>query len=154
MTRESPAIEVDRSLSGQRVVAMLERLACTSGLPTTLGVDNGPEFTSKALDAWAHRHGVPLAFSRPGTPTDNPFIEAFNARFREECLNQHWFMSIEEARTTIEAWRVEYHTERPHTALRNQAPTEYKAHWLQTREIQTASDYPHRWTKVWVRTNV
>ena len=108
MTRESPALEVDRSLSGQRVVAVLDRLASTHGLPKTLFVDNGPEFTSKALDEWAHRRGVKLAFSRPGTPTDNPFIEAFNARFREECLNQHWLISIEEARTTIEAWRAEY----------------------------------------------
>jgi putative transposase len=140
MSRESPAIEVERSLSGQRVAAVLERLASTHRLPKTLFVDHGPEFTSKALDAWVHCHGVQLAFSRPGTPTDHPCIEAFNARFREECLNQHWFVSLEEARTTIEAWRVEYNTERPHTALRNQAPAEYKAHWLQTREIQTASD--------------
>jgi transposase InsO family protein len=90
MTRERSAREVDGSLSGQRVVMVLERLACTHGLPKVLWVDNGPEFTSKALDAWAHRRGVRLAFSRPGTPTDNPFLEAFNARFREECLNQQW----------------------------------------------------------------
>jgi len=83
MSRESPAIEVDASLSGQRVVAMLDRLAGTYGVPKILFVDSGPEFTSKALDAWAHRHGVKLAFSRPGTPTDNPFIQAFNARLRE-----------------------------------------------------------------------
>jgi putative transposase len=140
MTRESPAIEGDASLSGPRVVMVLERLACTHGRPKVLWVDNGPEFTSKALDEWAHRRGVQLAFSRPGTPTDNPFIEAFNARFREECLNQHWFISIEEARTTIEAWRVEYNTERPHTALPNQAPAVYKATWLQNQEAQTASD--------------
>jgi putative transposase len=140
MSRESPAIEVDRSLSGQRVVAVLERLASTHRRPKTLFVDNGPEFTSKALDAWAHRHGVQLAFSRPGTPTDHPFIEAFNARFREECLNQHWFGSIEEARTTVEAWRVEYNTERPHTALGHQVPAGYKARWLQAQETRTASD--------------
>jgi putative transposase len=77
MSRESPAIEVDRSLPGTRVVAILERLACTYGLPRVLYVDNGPECVSKALDAWAHRNGVKLHFSRPGTPTDNPFIEAF-----------------------------------------------------------------------------
>jgi putative transposase len=140
MSRERPAIEVDRALSGQRVVAVLERLASTHGLPKTLFVDNGPEFTSKALDAWAHRHGVQLAFSRPGTPTDNPFLEAFNARFREECLNQHWFGSLEDARTPVEAWRVEDNTERPHTALGHQAPAGYKARWLQAQETQTASD--------------
>jgi putative transposase len=140
MTRESLAIAVDVSLSGQRVVAVLERLAGTHGVPNILFVDNGPEFTSKAVDAWAHRHGVKLAFSRPGTPTDNPFIEAFNARFREECLNLHWFASVGEAGTTIEAWRVEYNTERPHTALHNQAPAVYKANWIQIQEVQAASD--------------
>jgi putative transposase len=140
MTRESPAVEVDRSPSGQRVVAVLERLAATHGLPKTLCVDNGPEFTSKALDSWAHQRGVKLAFSRPGTPTDNPFIEAFNARFREECLNQHWFSSIEEARATIEAWRIEYNTERPHTALNKQAPVVYKAYWLRTQKLLNANN--------------
>ena len=140
MTRERPAIEVDTSLGGQRVVAVRERLAATHGLPQTRLVDNGPEGTSKALAAWAHCHGVKLAFSRPGTPTANPCIEAFNARFREECLNQHWFVSVEEARTIIEAWRVEYQTERPHTALQHQAPAVYKATWRQHQGVQTASD--------------
>jgi putative transposase len=135
MTRESPAIEVDGSLSGQRVVAVLKRLGGAHGLPKILFVDNGPEFTPKALDAWAHQHGGKLAFSRPGAPTDNPFIEAFNARFREECVNQHWFVSLEEARTTIEAWRVDYTTERPLTALHCQAPAVDKAAWLQSQGI-------------------
>jgi putative transposase len=139
-TPESPAIEVGFSLSGTRVVAVLERLASTHGLPTTLFVDNGPECTSKALDAWAHRHGVKSAFSRPGTPTDNPFIEAFKARFREECLNRHWFAAVEEACFTIQAWRVEYNTERPHTALHSQAPAAYKADWIQIQEVQAASE--------------
>jgi putative transposase len=106
---------------------------------------------AKPLGAWAHRHGVQSAFSRPGTPTDNPFIEAFDAGFREGCVNQHGLMSIEEARLTIDAWREEYNTERPHTALRDQAPAEYKAHLLQTRAIQTTSDSPDRSTNVWVR---
>jgi putative transposase len=140
MTRESPALEVEGSLRGQRVVTVLERRACTHGLPTVLWVDNGPECTSKAIDEWAHRRGVQLAFSRPGTPTDHPCIEAFNARFREECLHQPWFISIEEARTAIEAWRVEYTTERPHTALHNEAPAVYKVTWLRNHGVQTASD--------------
>ena len=122
------------------MVAVLKRLGGAHTLPKILFVDNGPECTSKALDAWAHQHGVKLAFSRPGRPTDNPFIEAFNARFREECLNQHWFVSLEEARTTIEAWRVDYHTERPHSALHCQAPAVYRAAWLQSQEIRTAND--------------
>jgi putative transposase len=140
MTRERPAIEVDFSLSGMRVVAVLEQLAGTGSLPGTLCVDHGPEFTSKALDAWAPRHGAKLAFSRPGTPTDNPFLEAFNARFREECLNQYWFVSLGEARTAIEAWQVEYNMERPHTALHHQAPAIYKATWLQNQEVQRVRD--------------
>jgi putative transposase len=129
MSRESPAIEVDRSLTGQRVVAVLERAAARSGLPKILQVDNGPEFTSQALDAWAHRHGVKLAFSRPGTPTDNPFIEAFNGRVRQECLDLQWFYSLEEARNCLEEWRVDYNTIRPHTALGSQTPAAFVAAW-------------------------
>jgi putative transposase len=155
MTRENPAIEVDLSLSGSRVVAVLEQLAGTGRLPGTLFVDNGPEFTAKALDAWAHRHGVKLAFSRPGTPTDNPFIEAFKAQFQEACFNQQWCVTLGAARTTIEAGRVEYkedNMERPHTALHHQAPAVYKATWLQNQEVQTVRDEPSRWTRKWVRT--
>jgi putative transposase len=137
MSRESPAIEVDRSLTGQRVVAVLQRLAAQRGLPQVLQVDNGPEFTSQALDAWAHRHGVKLAFRRPGTPTDNPFIEAFNGRVREECLDQQWFYSLEEARICLEEWRKDYNTNRPHTALGNQTPAAYAAAW---REQQTSRE--------------
>ncbi len=90
-----------------------------------LSIDNGPEFIFKALAAWAHRHGVRLEFSRPGKPTDNAFIEAFNRRFRDECLNLHWFDSLEEAQATIEAWRVDYNTERPHVALGQQTPAAF-----------------------------
>ncbi len=91
---------------------MLERLA----------VDNGPEFISKALDAWAYQNGVQLEFSRPGKPTDNAFVESFNGHFREECLDRHWFASLEEARQVIEGWRIEYNTERPHRALKQRTP--------------------------------
>jgi len=129
MIRESPAIEADRSLTGHRVVAVLERLAAQRGLPTILQVDTGPEFTSKALDEWAHARGVKLAFSRPGTPTDTPFIEAFNGRLRQECLDQQWVMSLEEARNCLEEWRRDYNTTRPHTALGNQTPAAYAAAW-------------------------
>ena len=135
MTRESPAIAVSRSFSGQAVAAILERLAQTTGLPQVIQVDNGPEFVSKALDEWAHRHQVKLAFSRPGTPTDNPLIEAFNGRFRQECLDQNWFASLTEARTIIEAWRQDYNTVRPHTALDNLTPTAYKEKWLQQQRL-------------------
>jgi putative transposase len=140
MRRESPAIAVDRSLTGQRVVAVLERLAAQRGLPQVLQVDNGPEFTSRALDAWAHQRDVKLAFSRPGTPTDNPFIEAFNGRLRQECpdsLDQQWFFSLEEARRCLEEWRRDYNTIRPHTALGNQTPAAFAAAW---REQQASGE--------------
>jgi putative transposase len=129
VSRVSPAIEVGVSLTGERVVAVLERLRGTGGLPQRIAIDNGPEFISKALDAWAYRNGVRLEFSRPGKPTDNAFAESFNGHFRAECLDQHWFASLEEARTTIEAWRVEYNTERPHRALKQQTPAAWEADW-------------------------
>jgi putative transposase len=112
---------------------MLNRLADSWGLPTSIQVDNGPEFTSKALDDWAHRHRIKLVFSRPGTPTDNPSSEAFHGRFRAECLDQHWFASLEEARQIIEDWRIDYHEVRPHTALDNQTPVAYKAAYLRNQ---------------------
>jgi putative transposase len=130
VSRVSPAIEVGHSLTGERVVAVLERLKRTAGTPERIAIDNGPEFISKALDAWAYRNGVQLEFSRPGKPTDNAFVESFNGRFRDECLNQHWFMSLEEVRQTVEAWRIEYNTERPHRALGQQTP----AAWVTARE--------------------
>lgn len=123
-TRECPVIEVGVSLSGIRVVAVLERLRVTRGLPQRITVDNGPEFRSKALDAWAHQHGVQLQFSRPGKPVDNTFIEAFNGRLRDECLNQHWFLSLADAQRTIERWRIGYNGARPHRGLAGRTPTQ------------------------------
>ena len=136
MSRESPLIAVERSFSGEQVAALLDQVAQRVGLPQAIQVDNGPEFTSKALDEWAARNKVTLLFSRPGTPTDNPYIEAFNGRLRDECLNQHWFASLEDARRTIEAWWVEYNVERPHTGLNNQAPADYRANWERERQLR------------------
>ncbi len=129
VSRVSPAIEADFSLTGERVVVVLDRLKATCGLPEAISVDNGPEFISRALDAWAHRNGVKLEFSRPGRPTDNPFIESFNGHFRAECLDQHWFTDLAEAREVIEAFRVEYNRERPHSALGNRTPAEFLDSW-------------------------
>lgn len=123
-TRECPAIEVDVSLGAARVVEVLERLRISRGLPQRITVDNGPEFRSKALDAWAHQHGVQLQFSRPGKPVDNTFIEAFNGRLRDECLNQHWFLSLADAQRTIERWRLGYNSARPHRGLAGRTPTQ------------------------------
>ena len=134
VSRVSPAIEVATSLTGERVVAVLERLRRTVGVPDRIAIDNGPEFVSKALDAWAYGNGVQLEFSRPGKPTDNAYVESFNGHFRAECLDQHWFASLEEARQTIEAWRVEYNTERPHRALGQQTPAAVEAAWQPRQE--------------------
>ena len=133
----------------ERVVAVVEHLKRTTGTPARIAVDNGPEVISKALDAWAYRRGVALVFSRPGKPTDNAVIEAFNSRFRDECLNLHWFATVEEARHTIEAWRVDDHAVRPHGALQQRTPAEFAAEW---REVMTGADSLYQWTRNWVRT--
>ncbi len=126
-TRESLAIRVGSRFASGQVAEVLAGVALGWGTPRELRVDNGPEFTGKMLDLWAYLHGVTLDFSRPGTPTDNAFIESFNGRVREECLSQHYFTNLEDARTTVESWRVEYNERRPHSALGNLAPREFAA---------------------------
>jgi putative transposase len=124
-TRECPAIEVDTSLGGVRVVSVLERLAVTRGLPEVITMDNGPEFTGRHLDEWASRYSVKLNFIRPGKPIENAFAESFNGRLRDECLNTNWFMNLRHARGVIEAWRKDYNEVRPHSSLDNRTPVEY-----------------------------
>jgi len=126
-TRECLAIEVDTSITGARVQSVLDRLADLRGLPRSITVDNGPEFDSQVLDKWAYRSGVQLSFIRPGKPNENAYIESFNGKFRDECLNEHWFISLAHARRVIEAWRIEYNTEQPHSSLGNQTPHEFAA---------------------------
>ncbi len=126
-TRECVAIEVDRSLPGARVVRVLERIAATVGLPRILVSDNGPEFAGRTLDTWAYRQGVARRFIRPGKPIENAYVESFNGTFRDECLNEHWFLSVAEARQIIEAWRIDYNTVRPHRSLRQQTPAAFAA---------------------------
>ncbi|MFV8529294.1 IS3 family transposase, partial [Ralstonia pseudosolanacearum] len=124
-TRECLAIEVDTSLPGLRVKQVLERLKEMRGLPASITVDNGPEFAGKVLDAWAYEAGVTLSFIRPGKPVENAYIESFNGRFRDECLNEHWFVSMRHARQLIEEWRIEYNTERPHSSLGYLTPVQF-----------------------------
>jgi putative transposase len=124
-TRECLAIEVDTSITGVRVQAVLDRLADTRGLPQSITVDNGPEFDGTVLDKWAYRMHVHLSFIRPGKPNENAYIESFNGKFRDECLNEHWFINLAHARNVIEAWRNEYNTERPHSSLGNRTPQEF-----------------------------
>ena len=124
-TRECVAIEVDRSLPGLRVTRVLARLHAAVGLPQTIVVDNGPEFAGRALDTWTYAHGVTLRFIRPGKPIENAYVESFNGKFRDECLNEHWFVSLADAKTAIEAWRVDYNTVRPHSSLGGRTPGQF-----------------------------
>ena len=124
-TRECLATEVDTSLPGLRVARVLDRLALERGLPESITVDNGPEFTRKTQDAWAYAHEVHLHFIDPGKPVQNAYIESFNGRLRDECLNEHWFMSLPAARSIVEAWRDDSNTVRPHSALGNRTPEEF-----------------------------
>ena len=127
-TRECLAIETDTSLPGVRVIEVLERLRDQRGLPHAIVADNGPEFAGRALDQWAHASGLKIDYIRPGKPVDNAFVESFNGRFRDECLNESWFQSLDEARNAIEAWRTDYNDVRPHSALGGRSPSEYARH--------------------------
>lgn len=127
-TRECPAIEVDTSLPAQRVIEVLERIGAERDcLPRVIIVDNGPEFVSRALDRWAYARGVQLLHIEPGKPVQNAFIESFNGTLRENCLSQHWFTSLADARRTIEEFRIDYNTVRPHSSLGHRTPAEFAA---------------------------
>ena len=123
-SRESLGIRVGQRLTGDDVVKVLEAVTAERRKPRTICVNNGPEFISKSLDWWASFNGVKLDFSRPGKPTDNAFIESFNGKFRQECLNQHWFLSLEDAQEVIDAWREDYNRHRPHSVLGDRSPVE------------------------------
>jgi putative transposase len=126
------ALEVDTSLGGTRVVAVLDRLAETRGLPRAITLDNGPEFTGRCLDEWAYRNDVKLNFIRPGKPVENAYIESFIGRLRDECLNENWFISLKDARDIIERWRMDYNEDRPHTSLGGLSPLEYARNYGKT----------------------
>jgi putative transposase len=135
-TRESLAIEVDTSLPAWRVAQVLDRLIVGRGqAPVEIVMDNGPELTSRALDQWAYERGVRLHFIDPGKPQQNAFIESFNGRFRDECLNEHWFLTLADAQRITEDWRVDYNRNRPHTSLGNLTPLEF-ARLLEDTQIK------------------
>ena len=125
VTRESLTLEVESSMGGAAVAMYLDKVALFRGYPKEILTDNGPEFISNALNQWAYDHDVNHVFTDPGKPTQNGYIESFNGKLRDECLNQHWFRSVAEARNIIKAWRVEYNQERPHSSLGNKTPLEY-----------------------------
>ena len=124
-TKESIAIEVDTSITGERVARVLDRISIARELPKYITVDNGPEFISLAMDGWAYRNAVKLNFSRPGKPVDNCYVESFHDKFREECLNMHYFLTLAEAKYIIEDWRRDYNGVRPHSALNYLTPSEF-----------------------------
>jgi putative transposase len=124
-SRECLAIEVDTSIGGARVVNVLERITEARGQAEVITVDNGPEFSGKALDEWAHRRGIKLNFIRPGKPVENAYIESFNGKLRDECLNQNWFISLKDARQAVEDWRIDYNEFRPHRSLGDLSPMEF-----------------------------
>ena len=128
-TRESPAIEVDSSLSAPRVTRVLDGVIDERGAPDSIRIDNGPEFTSRCFVAWAEGRKIRLTYIQPGKPAQNGFIESFNGRFRDECLNANWFENLADARRKIEAWRVDYNQHRPHSSLAYRTPEEFARQW-------------------------
>lgn len=131
-TREVLAIEVDTSLPGGRVVRVLERLAVERGAPDEIVLDNGPELAGKAVDQWAYERGVWLRFIEPGKPVQNAFVESFQGRLRDECLDRHWFVGLSDARHTVETWRQDYNQTRPHSALGYRPPQEFRRFFEET----------------------
>jgi len=138
-SKEVPVIEVDFSIGGDRVCRILDRLFAERPLPETVILDNGPEFAGTALDAWADHHGVRLHFIQPGKPVQNAFIESFNGKFRDECLNEHWFLTLQEAQVVIEAWRREYNEERTHSTIGDVTPLEFIKNHQNTAHAAPAS---------------
>ena len=138
-THEAVAIVAERALGGHQLVRILEQLALTRGLPKAIRTDNGKEFCSRAMLTWAHARGVQLFLIEPGKPNQNAYIESFNGRFRDECLNEHWFTSLQHARVIVEAWRREYNEERPKKSLGGLTPVAY-AKTLTQESVKLTSD--------------
>jgi putative transposase len=124
-SKVSPAIDVRARYTGADVVATLDRVCAEYGMPKSIRVDNGPEFISRNLDLWAYMNNVTLDFSRPGKPTDNSFVEAFNGKVRAECIDQNWFLSLTDAQVKCESFRHDYNTQRPHSSIGNKTPSEF-----------------------------
>ena len=139
LSKKCPVLEVDHSITGKRVTRVLERLALTKGLPEVITVDNGPEFISKALDLWAYENKVKLRFIQPGKPTQNAYIESFNGKFRDECLNDNVFISLDSARDIIETWRIDYNTARPHSSLNGMTPEEFTRTFLKEQQTENTN---------------
>lgn len=137
-SREALAIQVGKQLRGENVVEVCNALVAQRGAPKRVFTDNGSEFSGRMFDLWAYHHGVRIDFSRPGKPTDNCFIESFNGSLRDECLNVHWFESMEEAKARIEAWRIDYNESRPHQALQEETPAQFA---MRAKELEQSLSF-------------
>jgi putative transposase len=138
-THESVAIVADHAIGGDHLTRILDGICAQRGTPAVIRTDNGPEFTGKAMLNWAYRRGIALRLIEPGKPNQNAYVESFNGRFRDECLNEHWFMSLAHARAVIEAWRQEYNQERPKRSLGGLTPAQY-AKQLAARPLTMPAD--------------
>jgi putative transposase len=136
LSREGLASEVDSSLPALRVIRVLEEIALLRGYPARITLDNGPEFRSTRLDAWAYEHGVALEFIQPGKPIQNAVMESYNGRMRDELLNQHWWRNIAEARDAVDAYREDFNEVRPHSALDNRTPGDFARRYAATLSSQ------------------
>ena len=141
--RSSAWLEPGVSLTGRHVTEVLEQLRERTGLPRTIVVDNGTEFTSRAMLDWAYQRGVHLHFIAPGKPTQNAFVESFNGRLRAECLNLHWFADLDDARAKLEAWRIDYNTVRPHGPLGKMTPEAFRRQALQAATLSNPRTASH-----------
>ena len=129
-TRECLCLMADQSLTGEKVAQALEPVVMQRGAPRAITVDNGSEFASRVMDAWAYRHGIQLDFIRPGKPVENGFIESFNGRLRDECLNVEVFFMLEDVRQKLARWQQDHNRVRPHSALADRAPAAFVAEWV------------------------
>ena len=133
-TKESVDIALDHGMSSHYVARVLDQAVRFRGKPGAIRTDQGPEFTARALDQWAYRNGVTLKLIQPGKPTQNGYIESFNGKFRDECLNEHWFSTLAEARAIVTAWRRDYNETRPHSSIGYLTPAEYGARHRSRRD--------------------
>lgn len=141
-THECVDIGVDYGISGQYVTRLLDRAAAFRGYPCTVRTDNGPEFTSRAFMAWAQGHGIRHILIEPGRPMQNGYIESFNGKFRDECLNEHWFETLAQARTVIAAWRQDYNEVRPHSSCKRMPPARFATLYRQEKSFNIATGLP------------
>jgi putative transposase len=138
-TRECLCLLADQSLTGEKVTQALEPVVGHRGVPYSITVDNGSEFASRVMDAWAYRHGIQLDFIRPGKPVENSYIERFNGRLRDEWLNVHVFFTLEDVREKLMLWREDYNHQRPHSSLQDETPAGFAADWSAVTQRGPAS---------------